>query len=173
MHLPDWLIKPDSLLAIALFLLGVVVSLFSVEIRRLFSIPPRKWTGWRLSRAKYRLNVIVRLHNDPYHLLLYFMWGVALTGWQSVISILPAVFLTKMITLITGKTPPSPYDYSYFLMVVSGNIFGWMLILRRTVDDLYYYDERKKYLEDKIQKLQPQIPSLSIVAKADSSSGNP
>ncbi|MGO9095007.1 MAG: hypothetical protein ACLQGV_07260 [Bryobacteraceae bacterium] len=155
MHWPDWLLKPETFFAIGLFLIGVFVSVFSSDIRRLFSVPPRKWKKSRAARMQYRLNLMQRLHENPYRLLLYFIWSIAHTAWQIVISFFPALWVTSFIPVFTGK-PQQPLTSSVFWLPATGVLSGWAWNLRRTVHDLYHYDDRKKYYEEQIQKLEPE-----------------
>lgn len=167
MRIPDWLMKPETLFAIGLFLLGVLVSVFSTDIRRFLSLPPRKWKKARAARLRYRLNLTKRLHNDPYRLLLYLLWSIAEAGWQVVITFLPALWILSFLPVFTGK-PKQPFNLEGMLMPASGILFSWIWNLRKTVDDLYHYDERTKYYEDQIKRLDPEPVVIPAVQAGDS-----
>ena len=71
--LTDWLGKHTLLYAFALFLVGCFVSLYSAEVKRFLHVWPRT----RLNQAhqnsvRQRLDLMKRLHKNPYNLLFYF-----------------------------------------------------------------------------------------------------
>jgi hypothetical protein len=103
---------------------------------------------------QYRLNLMQRLYNDPYRLLLYLLWSIGQMGWQAIITILPGLYVSWLIPAITGK-PRQPMFLETILLPASGLLFGWIWNLRKTVADLYDFEARKKHYEEKIKKLQP------------------
>ena len=170
MHLPDWLIKPETLFAIVLFVLGVLVSLFSVEIRRLLSVPPRKWRGLRVARLQYRLNLMQRLHNDAYRLLLYFMWSIGECVWQYLVSYGPVIALVGIKIPFAGK-PLQALTLDKLVPPAAGVAFGWVWHLRKTVYDQYHYEERFKFYAERIAHLTgatAEVPSTPESASAPS-----
>jgi len=128
MSILDWLVKPETLFAIGLFLLGVVVSVFSTDIRRFLSVPPRKWRGWRVSRMTYR------------SLLRFYP---AYGSQQSLLRCLPE--------------SPINHRCTTLFLPASGGLASWIWQLRKIVGDLYHYEERVKYYEGEIRKLEPQV----------------
>ena len=71
MRLPEWLVRPETILAIGLFFVSVLVSLYAEHIRRGLKVPGRFIQDWSLNGARIRLTELERIHNNSYELLLF------------------------------------------------------------------------------------------------------
>ncbi|HEV8524854.1 MAG TPA: hypothetical protein VGQ71_10170, partial [Terriglobales bacterium] len=72
-----WLQNHPLAVAFALFVLSCVVSLYAAEIRFFLTKWPRnKLREATLNRAKSRLRTLNMLHENSYHLLLWFLWNI-------------------------------------------------------------------------------------------------
>ncbi|MFY9561116.1 MAG: hypothetical protein WAQ52_12855 [Terriglobales bacterium] len=136
---------------LATIVVPAFISAYGPEIRRLLDAGRGKPRQWWLGRLKYNLNLLERLHNSSYELMLHFIWNL-IWVFEFVFGYLLLFWIVKLFKPDLPFTIPTT--------IVSG-ICGRLLGLKSTVYALYDYEKATAKLKaaiDKIEKPAAHFP---------------
>ena len=151
-----WLSGHPLLYGFVLFLISCVVSLYSNEIKRFLHVWPKtKLSEAHQSAVRQRLDLMKRLHKNPYNLIFYFA--------QEFISMiyewLVLAVLFTIASSIWKQIPPAS-----FIPFCIGALTGRCQRNRTMLNQLAHYEEIAPLLE---RQLQAAAPALQPSPKAD------
>jgi hypothetical protein len=142
----SWCHSHPLTFSVILFVLASLVSVYSAEIKQFL----RHWPQTRVTllflrrnKAKHELHLLLRLHDNVYELLLYFIW-----------SLVSPVGTALVFTLaIAAGSWMRTRDFNDRILwpLLGGFLVGKAIEVRQTASRLYDFDASVKKLEKKVQ----------------------
>jgi hypothetical protein len=146
----DWSRSHTLTVTIILFFLAAFISIYSTEIKDFLHHWPRTRASFRdIARRKTQeeLDILNRVHEDPYQLLLYLAWAAIKMIVTSLLYAAGAVFSMR-------------FNMRAALPLVVGLVFGecgaTLRDVRSHVNKLYNYDSAVAKLEKELQSFDFQ-----------------
>lgn len=158
----NWITAHPIAVTFVLFAIGILVSLYSSEIKRfLHGWTKRKWRDLNRKQAANTLALLRRVHNNSYEFLLYIFGRLAHLITQ-------AVWMNLALLAFAGFTHASLGTSMW--SIFGGLLIGWAYQLKELIKSLYNYEKSVKYWEDELAKYdEPPTPTIieSIAAQSD------
>lgn len=152
----DWSGRHPTALALILFALGCVISLYSKEIRKFLHTWPR--TSNAIDNISYKmmkhdLAEIEALHNNTYNLVFYAL-SLFVAGTTRIVVVVGAIYLLNDIA-------KSPMSTTAVIGLSLGMFMGRVGDLRRLVDRLINYEKSSAFIKNEIAKYEKDHPPAS------------
>jgi hypothetical protein len=154
---PSWLTKPEMLVTYGLFLAAALISIYSTDIRAIFSIPGRKYREVRMALLQQELKHLQYLHENTYGLLLYITRSVFDGLSYIAVGFFLATAIQIVIVIATGQKTPVPI--TQFTGGWLGYNAGFVVSVSRRINALWNYHARSKEIESKIARLKGAEPT--------------
>jgi hypothetical protein len=154
--LPTWATKPETIFAVVLFILGIVVSLFAGDIRRGMGRSVERsgnfLNQWRTNYYSNELRTLERVHGNPYELLLYL--ASQFVGATVGILRLSVVYLIMASVGILAKWTSSKELFVLNpISLAGGALIGRAVPVFQTLNRLYDYENKRRELQEKVERL--------------------
>lgn len=146
--LVGWCHDHTLTVALILFVLSCLISIYSTEIKHFLHHWPRTRAGFvRLIRNKAEndLRLLNDVHNDVYQLVFYVIWAFV----NPLVMGIYYTIGTYVVVLLLPKHQPisSKVIFAY----IGGFVLGSLIEVRRTLKRLQDYDASVKTLQKRIQ----------------------
>jgi hypothetical protein len=162
--LPSWLTAPATILSVALFIVSAVISLYAPEVRRFLALPSHRWRNWRIEVTRRKLVLIMRLHQNTYSLLLFFIWNIVETAFWVAISATSLMFMFQIVTLTSKSPPQTQYPLWYS---VWGIVLGRIVAVKSIIEGLYGYESTLNKLKAKLASLDAPDSVFAAISDAE------
>jgi hypothetical protein len=149
----EWLKNHPVLYPFILFVFAAFVSIYSQEIKRFLHHWPKTAEHSRKSAQQFvtrQLALINALHNDSYHLLIYFADRFILLVIEGFVLML-IVFVIGLVIKIHPKQ-----SLIIWGSLMAGSLIGAVLEVRRVLKQLLNYDQSVTDLQAYLTKLNRQ-----------------
>jgi hypothetical protein len=141
----DWTTAHPIAFTLILFVLGIIISIYSAEIKQfLHGWTKRTWRQFNRRQAEQNLALLRRVHNNSYELQLYVLGSLAHFARQAVLW----NFIALVIVLGFLHQPYTSSVWGIF----GGFVIGWATRLEQLIIGLRNFDRNVAALQNEIRK---------------------
>ena len=154
--MPTWLTKPETVLAIVLFALSVIISLLSKEIRTGFGTGVRTMKATKLQEAENELRFLEWINGNTYNLLLWAIRNCVNVFVYTFRLVFAMLFITFIASVWFKGVKVIEFAPS-LTTILPGAFIGRAISMHDTLKALYSYDESTAGLKAKIERLKKDL----------------